>query len=143
RDGQEVWVGPNVAARAPSMLDRVLMLGITAPASVAGQYDFLGGASFGSVPTSAAFAGQVVAGNPADGCAAFANAADVAGKVAIVRRGTCGFAVKAKNAQLAGAKSVIIANNVAGTGPVGMGGTDPTVTIPAISVGTDQGNALI
>jgi len=141
RDGQEVWVGPNVTARAPGILDRVKLLTITAPAAVAGQYDFLGGASFGSVPTSAAFTGDVVAGVPVDGCAPLSNA--VAGKVAIVRRGTCGFAVKALNAQLAGAKAVIIANNVAGTGPVGMGGTDPNVTIPAISVGTNDGNNLI
>ena len=152
RDGQLVWVGENVTARAPAVLDPVMQLGVTAPAAVAGQYDFLGGASFGSVPTSAAFAGEVVAGLDAadvagpsvnDGCGAFTNAAAVAGKVAIVRRGTCGFAVKAKNAQLAGAKAVIIANNAAGTGPMGMGGTDPTVTIPAIAVGTDNGTALI
>ena len=150
RDGQVVWVGPNVTARAPSMLDKVLMLGVTAPVAVAGQYDFLGGASFGSMPTSAAFAGEVVAALAAgtglavnEGCSAFTNAAAVAGKVAIVRRGTCGFAVKAKNAQLAGAKAVIIANNAVGTGPMGMGGTDPTVTIPAIAVGTNNGTSLI
>jgi hypothetical protein len=150
RDGQMVWVGPNVTARAPSVLDPVLMLGVTAPVGVAGQYDFLGGASFGSIPTSAAFTGDVVAALAAgtglavnEGCTAFTNAAAVAGKVAIVRRGTCGFAVKAKNAQLAGAKAVIIANNALATGPMGMGGTDATVTIPAIAVGTDNGTALI
>nr|AUN35538.1 subtilase family serine protease [uncultured bacterium] len=77
-----------------------------------------------------------------DGCSTpFTN--DVSGKVVIVRRGTCGFAVKAKNAQLMGAKAIIIANNAAGTGPMGMGGTDSSVTIPAISVGTDNGTALI
>ena len=152
RDGQLVWTGNNVNSRAPAILDKVLMLGVTAPATVAGQYDFLGGASFGSIPTSAAFTGEIVAGLDAadaagpsvnDGCGAFTNAAAVAGKVAIVRRGTCGFAVKAKNAQLAGAKAVIIANNALNAGPMGMGGTDPTVTIPAIAVGTNVGTSLI
>ena len=38
--------------------------------------------------------------------------------------GLCGFAVKARNAQLAGAIGVIIANNAANVGPPGMGGTD-------------------
>ncbi|MEO8370075.1 MAG: PA domain-containing protein [Candidatus Solibacter sp.] len=45
-------------------------------------------------------------------------------------RGICGFAVKAKNAQVAGAVGVIIGNNAAGFPPPGMGGADPTVVIP-------------
>ena len=152
RDGQEVWIGANVTARAPLVLGPATLLSVTTPATVAGEYDFLGGASFGGPATAAAFTGDVVAGlDPADaagpsvndGCGAFTNAAAVAGKIAIVRRGTCGFAVKAKNAQNAGATAVIIANNAVGGGPIGMGGSDPTVTIPAISVGTDSGNALI
>jgi len=149
RDGQEVWVGPNVTARAPLVLGPATLLSVTSPASVAGEKEFLGGASFGSTPTSAAFTGDVVAGmsggtaDPNDGCGAFTNASVVAGKIAIVRRGTCGFAVKAKNAQNAGATAVMIANNAVGGGPVGMGGSDPTVTIPAISMGTAEGNALI
>lgn len=152
RDGQQVWVGPAVTARAPLVLGKATLLRLTSPAAVAGDKDFLTGASFGATPTSAAFTGDVVAGldaaDPAgpsinDGCGAFTNAAAVAGKVAIVRRGTCGFVVKAKNAQLAGAKAVIIANNALNGGPMGMGGTDPTVTIPAISVGTADGDALI
>ena len=141
RDGQEVWVGPNVTARAPLVLGKATLLSVDSPATLAGEYDFLGGASFGSQATSAGFTGDVATGSPVDGCAAMTSA--VAGKIAIVRRGTCGFAVKAKNAQLAGATAVIIANNAAGGGPVGMGGTDPTVTIPAISVGQAQGDALI
>ena len=147
RDGQEVWVGPNVTARAPLVLDKATLL-----ATTLGEKEFLAGASFGAPATSAAFTGDVVAGvDPADaagpsindGCSAFANAAAVAGKIAIVRRGTCGFAVKAKNAQNAGAKAVIIANNAVDGAAIGLGGSDPTVTIPAISVGTADGNALI
>jgi hypothetical protein len=154
RDGKEVWVGPNVTARAPLVLGPATLL-----ATSFGEKDFLGGASFGSPATAAAFTGQVVAavdgiepavppalpspGTTQDGCSPFANAAQIAGKIAIVRRGYCGFAVKAKNAQLAGATAVIIANNAVGGGPIGLGGTDPTVTIPAISVGTDEGNQLI
>jgi hypothetical protein len=85
--------------------------------------------------------GDVVAATPIDACAAVSGA--VAGKIAIVRRGTCAFTVKAKNVQNAGAVGVIIANNAPGTGPVGLGGADPTVVIPAISVGTDAGTTLI
>jgi hypothetical protein len=148
RDTQEVWVGPNTTARAPLVLGHVTQLSITSPATVAGGKDFLAGAAFGSTPTSAAYTADVVAGvstgtgDPNDGCTAFTNAAAVAGKIAIVRRGTCAFVLKAKNAQNAGAKAVIIANNNGG-GPIGMAGTDATVTIPAISIGAADGNALI
>ena len=148
RDGKEVWTGPNVTARAPLVLGPATVLSISAPATVAGEKDFLAGAQFGAAPTSAAFSGTVVAGVRAgtgdvnDGCTAYTNAAAVAGKVAIVRRGTCGFVVKAKMAQNAGAKAVIIANNNNG-GVIGMAGVDPTVTIPAISIAADDGNALI
>jgi hypothetical protein len=143
RDGQEVWVGPNVTARAPLVLGPATLLNVTSPATVAGEYDFLGGASFGAPATSANMTGDVVAATPIDACAPLTNAAAVAGKIAIVRRGTCAFAFKAKTAQNAGALGVIIANNAVGTGPIGLGGTDPTVVIPAISVGTDAGTALI
>ena len=63
----------------------------------------------------------------------------MAGNIAFIDRGgTCGFAVKAKNAQDAGAIGVIIANNVAGA--VGQHGaaTDPTVTIPVFLVSPDR-----
>jgi hypothetical protein len=57
----------------------------------------------------------------------------VMGKIALVDRRTCTFMVKVKNAQLAGAKGVIAANNVPDGLPP-MGGTDPTITIPSIGV---------
>ena len=59
----------------------------------------------------------------------------------MIDRGGCGFAVKAKNAQNAGAFGVIIVNNVAGAAP-GLGGSDPTITIPTVSVSLAQGTML-
>ncbi len=75
-------------------------------------------------------------------CAAnsWTNAAQVAGKIALVDRGTCGFVVKAKNAQVNGAIGVIVANNTSGI--VNMAGVDPTVTIPALSILQSDGNAI-
>jgi len=90
----------------------------------------------------------VLAVVPADpvngaGCAPFdpATAAAVNGKIAMIDRGVCGFAVKAKNAQNAGAFGVIIVNNVAGGAP-GLGGSDPTIVIPTVSVSQAQGLIL-
>jgi hypothetical protein len=150
RDGQEVWAGGNVTARAPSVLGPLVLFRVTAPANLAGEYEYGTSATFGTAPTPANFSGPIVAGvdeanasgtRTDDGCTTFTNAAAVAGKIAIVRRGSCGFAVKAKNAQNAGAIGVIIGNTVAGT--VAMGGTDPTVTIPAISLSVTIGDPLI
>ena len=52
------------------------------------------------------------------------------------------FIVKAKNAQNAGAVGVIIADNTPGTPPAGLGGTDPTITIPSVRITLPDGIKL-
>lgn len=69
------------------------------------------------------------------------NAAALAGKIAVIRRGTCAFAIKVKFAQNAGAIGVIVVNNVAGG--ISMAGADATITIPAVSMSQADGEALI
>lgn len=86
--------------------------------------------------------GPVVASEPADGCTALSNAAAIAGNIAIINRGTCGFVVKVKFAQDAGATGVIIANNQAGAAP-GLGGADPAITIGTLSVSQADGAAIL
>jgi len=78
-------------------------------------------------------------GTVTDGCEAFAG---VAGKIVLIDRGTCAFTIKAAFAQAAGAIAVIIANNVPTATPPGLGGTDPTITIPVVSVTQAAGNDL-
>jgi hypothetical protein len=73
-----------------------------------------------------------------DGCEAITS--NVAGSIAIVDRGNCDFTVKAKNAQLAGAVGVLVANLTDSL--IVLGGTDATVTIPALCVGVTSGTAL-
>lgn len=79
--------------------------------------------------------------NPSLACAPATNAAAIAGKICIVRRGDCLFVQKVKNAQNAGAVAVIVVNNVEGN--IVMGGGDSTITIPAISVTQEIGEAII
>ena len=69
---------------------------------------------------------------------------DVFGKVALIDRGDCGFTIKVKNAQDAGAIAVIVVNNdKANPGAViPMGGTDNTITIPAVMVSWNDGIAI-
>ena len=75
------------------------------------------------------------------GCVTPSNAAAMNGKIVILRRGTCTFVVKAKAAQDAGAKALIVANNVAGD--ISMSGADATITIPVISVSQEIGDLII
>ncbi len=84
-------------------------------------------------------------GTTTDGCEPLTNGAIVSGKIALIDRGNCNFDIKVKNAQVAGAVGVIIANNQ-GDGLVTMGGdtvTDGiTIVIPAVFVGQSDGADL-
>ena len=114
---------------------------INSPAAIAGNHPASSSTTFGPCIATTAISGNVVIANAADGCAAFANAAAISGNIALVDRGTCGFTVKVKNAQLAGAVGVIVVNNVSGA-PVTMGGTDATITIPSIMISDADGTAI-
>ena len=154
--GRVVWDGANVTAGVPD----VLLFGspevrILTPAAIAGPYQF-GTAAFGTPITNlpSAVVGSIVAAvdaadaaGPAttDGCSALTNAAAVAGNIALVERGTCGFVVKAKVAQDAGARAVVIYNNPANAtaGAPGMAGVDPLVVIPTVSLSRADGLAVV
>jgi len=142
---QLAWTGPITVAGAIQTLTNPQSMSVSSPApGYTGFYDY-GTASFGPPATTGMKFGSVAVVSAAnhEGCSTFsaADAAAVAGKTAVMDRGTCGFAVKAKNAQLAGAVAAIIANNASGAAP-GMGGSDPTVTIPSVSVSQNDGIKL-
>jgi hypothetical protein len=146
-----VWNGANVTAAAPGVLSLgTPELTASAPSSVAGSY-LVGLAAFGPALTSTGVTGEVMpVSSPAGGAACNpltgVDAVAVNNKVALIDRGVCGFAVKVKNAQNAGARAVIMVNNAPGSPPPGMGGTDPTITIPSVMItqadGTTFKNAL-
>lgn len=137
---QLVWTGANVTAAAPAvLLPGVPQVQVLAPSSMAGIY-LAGVAQFGQALGSPGLTRQVMpvvennalgqACNPLDA----ANARAVHDRIAIVVRGTCGFVVKVKNAQNAGAVGVIVVENVDTTPPADLGGDDPTITIPSVRV---------
>jgi MYXO-CTERM domain-containing protein len=87
--------------------------------------------------------GALVATNPALGCSPLANAADVAGKVALVDRGTCPFVEKFDNALAAGALAVIVVDNDDDALPFAMAGGDPgQYPIVGVMITQADGNAL-
>jgi hypothetical protein len=79
--------------------------------------------------------GLGLACNPLDA----ANTKAVKGKVAVIDRGGCAFTQKVKNAQVAGAQAVVIADNAAGTPPQPLAGIDATIQIPSMRVSRDDG----
>lgn len=154
--GQLVWDGAKVTTDVP----QVLVFGspqvrVSSPAAIAGLYQF-GTAAFGPALGSPSVSGNVVAAVDAadaagptttDGCTAFTNAAAVAGRIALIERGTCSFAQKARNATGAGAIGVIIYNNAANAAAVApQMATDangPFVTIPTISLTRADGLSIV
>jgi PA domain/Secretion system C-terminal sorting domain/Calx-beta domain len=94
--------------------------------------------AFGT-PVSSPLAAQLV-NTGTIGCTAF-TPGSLTGKIALIQRGTCSFAIKAQNAQAAGAIGVLIYNNAAGN--LNIGGAAPTVTIPVYGITQADGLALI
>ncbi|MBL8342930.1 MAG: S8 family serine peptidase, partial [Rubrivivax sp.] len=76
----------------------------------------------------------------ADGCSALP-AGSLTGRAVLIRRGTCGFYVKATNAQNAGAAAVVLYNNAPGALNANAAGAPP-VTIPVVGVTAAQGATL-
>ncbi|QSX77986.1 S8 family serine peptidase [Lysobacter solisilvae] len=74
---------------------------------------------------------------PSDGCAPYP-AGTFTGAVAVIRRGTCGFAVKVANAAAAGATAVVLGNNQPGLLTPSVPGT----TIPAFMITQASADAL-
>lgn len=123
------------------------------PGALAGSYDMTWadpGSGWGTadlnIPANSV-TGTAIFGldsTPADslGCDSLLNGSEVAGKIAVVYRGTCNFSLKALHAQYAGAIACVIINNSGA--PVGMGagtyGAD--VTIPTVMISTDAGALL-
>ncbi len=58
-----------------------------------------------------------------------------------IRRGTCGFFVKATNAEDAGASAIVLYNNAAGALAPTVAGT-PAITIPVVAITAAQGATL-
>lgn len=97
-------------------------------------------ASGAPVPATSGSAEMVRTGTPTtanDGCDPLP-AGSLAGKVALIRRGTCPFYAKAANAQNAGAAGVVLYNNSAGRFSPTVAGT-PAITIPVVAVSDAEG----
>jgi photosystem II stability/assembly factor-like uncharacterized protein len=75
-------------------------------------------------------------------CTIPGNTTELKGNIALIHRGNCVFVDKVMRAQNAGAKAVIMINNVAGN-PFGMGGGNSEIKIPAVMISQADGLQLI
>ncbi|AZB02047.1 T9SS C-terminal target domain-containing protein [Chryseobacterium joostei] len=112
------------------------------PADATSRIVDAGIAQFGSQLNDIGITGDVKLSSVLDACTALP-AGELTGKIALIQRGTCGFAVKVKNAQLAGAIGAIIYNNSVNGANIGNmagdGVISPTVTIPSILITEAEG----
>ena len=118
---------------------------VTAPSTVLGSYS-APVAAFGAQVYD--ISGQVIivndgSANPTLGCNSLVNAPQIAGKIALIDRGSCEFGLKCLNAQNAGAIAVIVCNNVSGS-PISMsaGAVGNQVTIPCVMISQANCNTL-
>jgi hypothetical protein len=150
-----IWNGPAGRAAALTTLSPgTPVVTVNSPASIVGDYP-AGRASFGSQLTNSGLSGQVVLATDSadsvgpsttDACSPLTNASAIAGKIALVDRGptggNCTFVLKARNCQSAGAIAMLVADNVAGSPPSDLGGTDGSLTIPAVRITLADGATL-
>lgn len=127
------------------MWDTAATLTVNTPTSIGGVYTSIEGGfsvanrliNLGTVTGQVVYYNDNAGGTTHEACGPAANAAALSGKIALIDRGNCNFTVKVKNAQLAGAIGVIMVNNIDGI--VLMGGSDNTITIPAVFITQDDG----
>lgn len=120
----------------------VVKMNISTPPSVAGNYNVVP-ASFGPSFPSNGLNGESLlvfdgVGNSNDGCEAISN--DIAGKFALIERGTCNFTVKVLNAQNAGAIGVIVFTDDREV--ISMGGEEPAINIPSGMIPRNLGDLM-
>lgn len=152
--GDGVWQSTDAGATwsqvlggitGPTEFGSASNITINSPASISGDYNSRESTNFGIQATSVVtgdfiLANDVASGIPSEGCTTFGG--DASGKIALIRRGDCPFVDKVKNAQDAGAIAAIVLNNVGGA-PINMAGNDPSITIPAIMISKEDGDAIV
>lgn len=133
---------PGRAARALTAGASTVPHYIATPVTVGGQsYGALAGA-FATVSSDLTAPLSVVTDGGGLACAALPGGS-LAGKIALISRGSCSFSAKIRNAQDAGAVAVLMVNNAPGD-PIMMGqdGTPNQPTIPAYMLSHTDGLAV-
>ena len=115
---------------------------VSEPASVAGDYSYVSLPNGWGKPATN-LCGELVLMLDSTGATlgCLPTVTNLAGKIAFVERGTCGFSAKVLAAQNAGAIGVIIGNSTAAV-PGALGGGLPEITIPSALISNADGLKL-
>ncbi len=150
-DGNTSYIlsAPGLSARALAVANSYAngnptsIIQVDAPASVAGGYAAVEGQFTAPLAQVGVITGTVVATAPADACNPITDGSLLAGKIALINRGTCYFSDKVRAAQTNGAIAVIMVNNI-NTAPIVMSGTGDTsdITIPGVMISQADGAKL-
>lgn len=118
--------------------------------SAAGDYTFVESAfsTANKLSATGAISGEVAlynddAAGTAHRACTVASTNPLTGKIALIYRGGCNFTVKVKNAENGGAIAVIMVDTLVGATPIIMGGTDNTITIPAVMITNGDGAGIL
>lgn len=130
--------------------DQSKNLNVNSPSSIAGPMRSLEGSisnnnylkNVGPITANMVLLNDDGSGTTHLACDTVANSAALTGKIALIYRGNCTFITKVKNAQIAGAVAVIMVNNVGGDSIIVMGGSDNSITIPALMISQNNGNTI-
>ena len=144
--GNLAWDGPATTNAAANFLAGSSTMFVNYPATLPATIT-VAPAEFGPRLTDAGITGDLVLvidgiAPENDGCSSLVNSAEINGNIALIDRGDCTFVSKAQQAEAAGAIAVVVADNVPGDTPIVMGGEDPGLTIPAVSVTMADGMDL-
>lgn len=140
--------GPSTTPNALSvgaMTHPAAAVGVFEEATIDGETVVMVAAGFNrtlNLDYSSASTPLVVIPGEYTACVALAEDVDLTGKAVLVSRGACAFTEKVKVAQQRGAEFVIIANSNPGEAPIVAGGADPEVTIPAVMITKEVGDAI-
>ncbi|HEX4888737.1 MAG TPA: PA domain-containing protein, partial [Luteibaculaceae bacterium] len=124
-----------------------VIFNVKTPANLAGNYQLTvatggWGTPDMNIPANAVENQLVFVGPDTLACTDPENGAALAGKIAVLYRGSCEFGAKALRAQTAGAIAVVIINNSGAPVAMGAGAQGANVTIPTIMISTSDGALL-
>ncbi len=133
---------PEALSVAASVDNRLINLKVTAPPSAFAEYPAAEAVFTARLAAVGPVSAPLVLAAPALGCTPFSNAAEIAGNIALIDRGTCPFVDKFANAVAAGAVAVIVVDNEAMALPFSMDGAIGASPIPGVMVRLSDGGAL-
>jgi hypothetical protein len=130
-----MWLAPNLVLRVDAPFQTT---------SIAQAGNFGGSVPGGGIQAAIVPVDDGTGATGIEGCNTLVNASQVAGNIALIKRGNCEFGRKALRAQQAGAVAAVIFNNQGdATVAMGPGADGGQVTIPAVSIGQSAGEAIV